>query len=654
MPSNCDFQPILNDIYEAIGQLGAPPDPPDLSGIQSQISDLQNRVGNLEGQAGSNASQIAALVASLAQVRGTAAQALGLAGTASQQAGQGLNTARQALERAYSASSAAGSAGSLAQAAASQARNNAGGLATLAGRLGGLLGRIGGIALAVAGLAGAVNSIRNSMDISALRNRLNSLTDRVNGLANRPGQRGPQGIPGPTGRPGERGLQGIPGSIGRPGVNGKPGERGLQGKPGERGLQGIPGPAGKPGVDGKPGPAGKPGVDGKPGPAGKPGVDGKPGPAGKPGVDGKPGPAGKPGPIGIPGLAGRPGERGLQGKPGERGLRGIPGPRGIPGQNGVSPPDLTRRVNDLLSRVNTAGAAIIGLQTVVRGLQGVVNEVKNRKMPTCNWSPAQISQVTGDTKKTLRLSTAIDLFLTGKLFKAVTKVGDDVVNLAKASGDFFKSSVLGRAWNALTLLIVLHNAAMLSRNIVDTLGDTLATGLELMGIKDEEGNRIDINQILGKRADDFMKSLLGETVWFNTKQSWVLANRALQAATNITSTLASIMDSSLEVGLWTAEQVAKIGNGLKADGVVERFRWPDMPETVPRGYSLLNKLEGLDDAASSVNMVVSELKSVQEEATDLVEQRDEFKKAVSDAQEGFDKLRESINEDSDPGDIAPI
>jgi hypothetical protein len=45
---------------------------------------------------------------------------------------------------------------------------------------------------------------------------------------------------------------------------------------------------------------------------------------------------------------------------------------------------------------------------------------------------------------------------------------------------------------------------------------------------------------------------------------------------------------------------------------------------------------------------------VQEEATDLVEQRDEFKKAVSDAQDGFDKLRESINEDSDPGDIAPI
>jgi uncharacterized phage infection (PIP) family protein YhgE len=175
-----------------------------------------------------------------------------------------------------------------------------------------------------------------------------------------------------------------------------------------------------------------------------------------------------------------------------------------------------------------------------------------------------------------------------------------------------------------------------------------------MGIKDEEGNQIDINQILGKRADDFMKSLLGADVWANTKQSWVLANRALQAATNITSTLASIMDSSLEVGLWTAEQVAKIGNGLKADGVVERFRWPDMPETVPRGYSLLNKLEDLDDAASSVNMVVSELKSVQEEATDLVEQRDEFKKAVSDAQDGFDKLRESINEDSDPGDIAPI
>jgi hypothetical protein len=338
----------------------------------------------------------------------------------------------------------------------------------------------------------------------------------------------------------------------------------------------------------------------------------------------------------------------LQGKPGERGLRGIPG------QNGVSPPDLTRRVNDLLSRVNTAGAAIIGLQTVVRGLQGVVNEVKNRKMPTCNWSPAQISQVTGDTKKTLRLSTAIDLFLTGKLFKAVTKVGDDVVNLAKASGDFFKSSVLGRAWNALTLLIVLHNAAMLSRNIVETLGDTLSTGLELVGIKDEKNERIDINQILGKRADEFMQSLLGAEVWANTKQSWMLANRTLQAAANITTTMRSIFDSSLEVGIWTAEQVAKIGNGLKADGVVERFRWPDMPETVPRGSALINRLDGLDEAASSLNMVASELKSVQDEAKELVEQREEFKQALSDQQKGFDELRESIDKDSDPGDIGAI
>jgi hypothetical protein len=233
-------------------------------------------------------------------------------------------------------------------------------------------------------------------------------------------------------------------------------------------------------------------------------------------------------------------------------------------------------------------------------------------------------------------------------------VGAKVSTLTEKSVKFFKSSVLGRAWNALTLLVVLHNAAMLSRDIVETLGDTLSTGLELMGIKDEEDNPIDINEILGERADDFMKSLLGEDVWANTKQSWMLASRTLQAAANITTTMRSMFDSSLEIGLWTAEQVAKIGNGLRADGVVERFRWPDMPETVPRGSAIMRGLEGLDDAASSINMVVSEVKSVSDEVAALDEARTEFRQAVADQQEGFDRLRESIDDDSDPGDITPI
>jgi hypothetical protein len=280
---------------------------------------------------------------------------------------------------------------------------------------------------------------------------------------------------------------------------------------------------------------------------------------------------------------------------------------------------------------------------------------------TCNWSTEQISQVTGDTRATNATTGTINTFLSTNIWQKLTTVGADVASngvkiaeLTTKSVDFFKSSVLGRAWNALTLLIVLHNAAMLSRNIVETLGDTLSTGLELVGIKDEKNERIDINQILGKRADDFMKSLLGAEVWANTKQSWMLANRTLQAAANITTTMRSIFDSSLEVGIWTAEQVAKIGNGLKADGVVERFRWPDMPESVPRGSALINRLDGLDEAASSLNMVASELKSVQDEAKELVEQRDEFKKALEEQDKGFKELREAIDSDSDPGDIFPI
>jgi len=63
---------------------------------------------------------------------------------------------------------------------------------------------------------------------------------------------------------------------------------------------------------------------------------------------------------------------------------------------------------------------------------------------------------------------------------------------------------------AVTFITTLHNAAMLSNNLVQTLGIIIDTGLDIIGMKDENGQSFNISQILGKKASDLTKTLLGD------------------------------------------------------------------------------------------------------------------------------------------------
>ena len=102
-------------------------------------------------------------------------------------------------------------------------------------------------------------------------------------------------------------------------------------------------------------------------------------------------------------------------------------------------------------------------------------------------------------------------------------------------------------------VLLLHNAAMLSRNLGSTLGDLTSQALATIGIKDSEDSPIDVNEILGKQANNFMSSILGAEVWAGTKTSWNKANSIIASATNLMYTVRSMFDSTREILEWTAE-----------------------------------------------------------------------------------------------------
>ena len=151
---------------------------------------------------------------------------------------------------------------------------------------------------------------------------------------------------------------------------------------------------------------------------------------------------------------------------------------------------------------------------------------------------------------------------------AADKAGEASAKITEKFDKLSKRLKLPELLNAITLIVVLHNAAMLSNQLIQTLGSIVSSGLSLIGLKDENGQPHDINSLLGKNVTDFMKSILGETVWDDLVEDWQQANRVYQATTNVfnqVTNLGGILTAGLEV---VGGNVGKIGNALKRGGVL--------------------------------------------------------------------------------------
>ena len=318
----------------------------------------------------------------------------------------------------------------------------------------------------------------------------------------------------------------------------------------------------------------------------------KPGPDGPRGL---PGPAGAMGPRGFTGATGPQGAQGPKGDMGPFGSAGKNGKDGAPGKNGKDGKDGKDAMPDpevkrLLYRINRTTTSNLALDT------------------TTNANVIATRTVVDRTKSVL-----------------------DGLNTFTRNA--WKFARIDKALNALNTILLLHNAAMLSRNLATTLGDLTSQALSVIGIKDETGSPLDINKEIGRQIDQFFASALGEEVWKNTKTTWHKANNIISSASNIIWTIRSMQDSAREIMEWTAENTGKIGNALKKFGVVGENAYKWMPEQMTmtnrwtqRIDRFRNKTEDLDDAASSLSSVLGEVQNIQEEYGQLQEQKAQFDK----------------------------
>ena len=194
------------------------------------------------------------------------------------------------------------------------------------------------------------------------------------------------------------------------------------------------------------------------------------------------------------------------------------------------------------------------------------------------------------------------------------------------------NTVIDRSLAVMNLATGIHNAAMLTRDIGETLGSVVDNIISLTPLRftNSEGSQVQFTDFVGSNFRALLVSVLGVENYTSLVLNWQKANTIYHAGMGVLNTTQSMLDpisSAVEYGM---ENVSKIGNSLKEDGVVSENSYPAMDETirarrVNRFQRLNDTLEGAENIASNLSSVTSSAVSIKEDYKQLREDAKDFK-----------------------------
>jgi hypothetical protein len=166
---------------------------------------------------------------------------------------------------------------------------------------------------------------------------------------------------------------------------------------------------------------------------------------------------------------------------------------------------------------------------------------------------------------------------------------------------------LDRVLNILTLTLTLQNAYFLCDSLKIVTLQMISDALSVIGIKNKEGDALNINQILDKSIEDILKQVLGVQELEGIKKEWKALSRIYQAGSNIINSVQSMAWSVLNALNIIGSANAQIGNALKKYKVLgERaFAWMNPSPNFHNKFftatfNALNIVSNIDFVAQSV------------------------------------------------------
>jgi hypothetical protein len=197
-------------------------------------------------------------------------------------------------------------------------------------------------------------------------------------------------------------------------------------------------------------------------------------------------------------------------------------------------------------------------------------------------------------------------------------------------GDYLR---FDRITNVMTLAVTIHNAAMLSNQLEQTLMSAISNGLAAIGIKDSENNPLDINKIVGQSVENIVKGAIGAENYAALTINWKKANRIYQASANLLNNLQSLRYSITGALETIGGMNAKVGNALKKYGVLGDNAYPWFNPSPNYDNKFMRSLEVAETTASSIDSVASEILSAQDSVKQIGEQKTELEKAIKEGTE---------------------
>jgi hypothetical protein len=226
--------------------------------------------------------------------------------------------------------------------------------------------------------------------------------------------------------------------------------------------------------------------------------------------------------------------------------------------------------------------------------------------------------------------------------------------------NILNNSVVDRTLAVMNLATNIHNAAMLTRDIGETLGSVVDNVISLTPLRftNSEGSQVQFTDFVGSNFRAFLVSVLGAENYVSLVLQWQKANTIYHSAMGVLNTTQSMLDpisSAVEYGM---ENVSKIGNSLKEDGVVSENAYPAMDETirarrVNRFERLNDTLEGAENIASNLSSVTSSAVSIKEDYKQLREDAKDLKDKATAFNTADSEARAALKAEL-PTEITPI
>jgi hypothetical protein len=320
----------------------------------------------------------------------------------------------------------------------------------------------------------------------------------------------------------------------------------------------------------------------------------------------------------------------------------VPGPNGEPA--GEKPRGILPDVIDAIG-VGVGAATAIITADLVGNESGTEAKAKEQpkagyfpqtKPGNCGCNPPLIAHMNKQHNELLEKFGLAGANAAGEAASTATIMGK-LNQMQQFAEKAWEMTRMQKVLDALTFIAVMHNVAMLSRNVGDTFFELISQGLNVIGIEDENGSPLDVNGMVTGGIESFLRSVLGNDVYEGTRDTWNKASRILSSASMVIWTIRSIADTSLDLMEWVGENVSKIGNALKAWGVVGenayRNRWmSERAQARNRIRSKFDRITGALDATEerieTFTIATSAVVELQDETGELAENFGRFKDSV--------------------------